>query len=583
LGIPATLQDALMARLDRLGPGKQVVQLGATLGREFSYEVLQAVSPLDEAALQQGLWQLVEAELLYQRSLPPQATYLFKHALIQDTAYQSLLKSTRQQYHRQIAQTLEERFPDTKETQPELLAHHYTEAGLIGQAIPYWQQAGQRASQRSAHVEAIAFLNRGLALLQLLPDSADIMLQEVNLQLTLGNALNIAKGYTAPEVGRAYARARELCGQMEGIPQLVFALVGLFGFHLLRAELKIAEELAVEILRFAQAVQVPALLVGAHQALGGVLLWRGQFTAARTHLEQGLTFYRAEQRYPRGILHPGVVSFSYSGIALWSLGYPDQALARCYEGLTLAHEIDQPFSLAFAVQWTAALHLHRGEVQQAQEQVEQLEAISVDWAFSFWETVGTLLRGWLQVVQGRTEEGISQLRQAIATYQATGVVMLYPASLATLAEAYGKSGKPKEGVSVLTEALTVMNSTEQRHWEAELYRLYGELSLRNGEPETGRTGDKTPLSDSPIPRFPVSSPEEAFQKAIEVARKQQAKSLELRAVMSLSRLWQRQGKKAEARQILVEVYNWFTEGFDTKDLQEAKALLDGLGSSVSSP
>ena len=267
LAIPSTLQDSLMARLDRLAPVKELAQLGATLGREFSYDLLHAVSPLDESSLQQGLRQLVEVELLYQRGLPPQATYLFKHALIQDTAYQSLLKSKRQQYHQQIAQVLEARFSDIKETQPELLAHHYTEAGLIEQAIPYWQRAGQRASQRSAHVEAISHLSKGLDLLKTLPDTPERAQQELTLQIALGAPLQATKGFGAPEVETVYTRARELCQQVGETPQLFPVLWGLWLFYTGRAEHETARELAEQLLSLAQSAQDPALLLQAHHAL----------------------------------------------------------------------------------------------------------------------------------------------------------------------------------------------------------------------------------------------------------------------------------------------------------------------------
>ena len=289
LAIPATLQDSLMARLDRLGTAKEIAQLGATLGREFSYELLQAVSPLDEETLQHGLQQLVEAELVYQRGLLPQAHYLFKHALIQDTAYQSLLKSTRQQYHRQIAQVLEDRFPETIETQPELLAHHYTEAGLIEQAIPYWQQAGQRAVQRSAHVEAIAHLTKGLEVLTALPDGPERTQQELVLQTTLGPALLARKGSGAPEMERAYARALELCRQVGEAPQLFPVLRGLWRFYNTRGQLQTAREIGEQLLTLAQRFQAPALLLEAHHALGQTL-----FTAGR--IDPGPSAPRAEHR-----------------------------------------------------------------------------------------------------------------------------------------------------------------------------------------------------------------------------------------------------------------------------------------------
>src|SRR5262245_3657350 len=291
LAIPTTLHDSLMARLDRLATVKGVAQLGATLGREFSYELLQAVSPLDTVALQQALTRLVEVELLYQRGVPPQATYLFKHALIQEAAYQSLLKSSRQQYHQRIARVLEERFPEVTATQPELLAHHYTEAGLSALAVDYWQRAGQRTIQRSAHVEAVSHLTRGLEVLAALPDTAERTQHELSLQTTLGVALMAAKGQAAPEVGQAYARARELCRQVGETPQLFPALFGLWRFYLVRAEYQTARDLAEQCLSLAQRVHDLALLLEAHFALGVSLLWRGEVVAARTHLEQSIALY----------------------------------------------------------------------------------------------------------------------------------------------------------------------------------------------------------------------------------------------------------------------------------------------------
>jgi predicted ATPase len=316
-----------MARLDRLGPTKEIAQLGATLGREFSYEVLHAVSPVDEATLQQRLRQLVEAELLYQRGLPPQATYLFKHALIQDAAYQSLLKSTRQQYHQQIAQVLEEKFPETKETQPELLAHHYTEAGLIAQAIPYWQQAGARAIDRSTYIEAISHFRKGLNLLQTLPGSAEHIQQELTLQMSLGVALMATKGYAAPEVAEVQARMQVLCQQVGETPQLFQVLPQLRGFYFVRGELRTARRLAEQSLEFAQRFQVPVLLVWASYGLGETLLYSGEIVPARAHLEQGIAAYDPQQVrafFIRTVQDPGVgVPLSYSGsLVVFGLSRP---------------------------------------------------------------------------------------------------------------------------------------------------------------------------------------------------------------------------------------------------------------------
>ncbi|MBI3756512.1 MAG: AAA family ATPase [Deltaproteobacteria bacterium] len=558
LGIPATLQDALMARLDRLGPTKEIAQLGATIGREFSYDLLAAVSSLDEEKLQHGLKQLVEAELVYQRGLLPQANYLFKHALIQDTAYQSLLKSTRQQYHRQIAQVLEERFPETQANQPELLAHHYTEAGLIKQAIPYWQRAGERASQHSAYMEAIAHLTKGLELLQPLPDTPERVQQELTLQLALAAPLIITKGYTVPAVERVYTRALELCRQLGETPQLFSTLVGLWTFHLMRAEYKTARELAEQCLSLAQNAHNPLFLLGAHLMLGDTLFWLGEFALAQEHLEEGIALYDPQQ-HRSSQEDPGVVCLCYATAVLWLLGYADQALQRSHGTLTLAQKLSHPYSLVYALSWAAVLHLFRQEVQATQEWAEAAIALSTEHGFPHWLASGTMWRGWALAEQGRGEEGITQIRQGLAAYRAMGAEQAVPYFLALLAEAYGKVGQAEEGLSTLSEALMLVNKTGARWYEAELYRLKGELLL-------AQEGLREKTEEA----------EECFLRAIAVARKQEAKSLELRAVMSLGRLWQQQGKKDEACQMLAEIYNWFTEGFDTKDLQDAKALLEEL-------
>ncbi len=569
LAIPATLQDALMARLDRLSTVREIAQLGATLGREFSYELLQAVSGLDDARLQQGLKQLVEAELVYQRGLVPQAHYLFKHALIQDTAYQSLLKSSRQQYHHQIAQVLAERFPETVAVQPELVAHHYTEAGLTEQAIPYWQRAGQRAVERSAHAEAIHHLTKGLTSLKALPDTPEHAQQELGLQIALGVPLMATRGWGAPEVERAYTRARELCQQVGEPSQLFPVLVGLRLFYTLRGELQAARELAEQLLALAQRVQDPALLLEAHYALGVPLFWLGEFAPAREHFEQGIALHDPQKHRSLAFLYvqdPGVTCLFYAALALWHLGYPDQALKRIYDALTLAQELVHPFSLAYTLAFAAMLHQFRRERQAAQERSEAAITLSTEQGFTLWVAYGTILRGWALAEQGQWEEGIAQMRQGIAAYRTTGSELGRPYSLALLAEVYGKVGQTEKGLRVLAGALSEVQQNGIRYHEAELYRLKGELTLQQsgvGSPESGVT---TPQAEA----------EACFHKAVEIARGQSAKSLELRAMMSLIRLWQRQGKRREAHSLLSEIYGWFTEGFDTKDLQEAKALLEEL-------
>jgi predicted ATPase len=567
LAIPATLYDSLMARLDRLATVREVAQLSATLGRTFAYELLQAVSPQDEATLQQVLAQLVEAELLYQRGVPPQATYLFKHALIQDAAYQSLLRSTRQQYHQRIAQVLESRFPETCETQPELLAHHYTEAGLGGQALPYWQQAGERAIQRSANLEAIGHLTRGLEVLRTLPNTPNRTQQELDLQTRLGLALVAMKGFAAPEVANAYERARELCREAGEPLQLFGVLRGLWEFYDLRAEMGTARELAEQLLALAQRVQDTTLLLVAHAVLGETLLWPGAFALARTHAEQGMALYDHQQHRTLAFLYggydPGVHCCSFLTHALWYLGYPDQALRKSQEMLTLGQGSAHPHSLVFALVHAAFLHHLRREGQAARTRAEEALTLSTEQGFVFWAAYATILRGRGLVELDQGEEAIVQIRQGLAGYRGTGAELECPYFVALLAETLGKMGRIEEGLTVLAEMLAEVDTNGLRSHEAELHRLKGELLLQQAVGVTGR---------SPL-RIEA---EACFHQALDVARRQQAKSLELRAAASLSRLWQRQGKRDEARELLAEIYGWFTEGFDTADLKEAKALLEEL-------
>jgi predicted ATPase len=341
LAIPVTLQDSLVARLDRLTAGRAVAQLGAVLGREFPYELLRSVASLDDATMQRGLRQLMDAELVYQRGRPPQARYVFKHALIQEAAYQSLLKSTRQQYHQRTAQVLGAQFPEMVETQPELVAHHYTEAGLTEQAIPYWQRAGQRAYRRSAYPEAVRHLTTGLALLAMLPESPARAQQELDLQIALAPVLMATKGFAALEVEQTYARARDLCQQVGDTPQLFPTLRGLCRFYQNRGALQTALELAEQLLRLTQRATAPTLRLEAHEAYGATLFYLGDYAAARTHLEQGIALIDPKTQWTQ-TLHgaaPGVRCLALAADTLWCLGYPDKAVRQCREALALAQDL----------------------------------------------------------------------------------------------------------------------------------------------------------------------------------------------------------------------------------------------------
>jgi class 3 adenylate cyclase/predicted ATPase len=574
LAIPSTLQDSLMARLDRLSTVREIAQVGAPLGREFSYDLLHAVSPFAEDALQQGLRQLVEAELVYPRGIPPQATYFFKHALIQDAAYQSLLKSTRQQYHTKIAQVLEQRFPDTKEIQPELLARHYTEAGLIVQAIPYWEQAGRRAIARSASSEALSHLTQGLALLQPLPQTPARAQQELRLQLLMSEVLSMVKGPGSTEREQVLLLARELCRQVGETPELFSTLASLFFVHSFRAEFLQAREMAEQVLTLAQGTQIPYLLLYARWGMGENLFCRGEFGPARVQVEQGIALYETKQYRPQdhpGLINPLIPCLFDAARALWMLGYPAQALQRIQEAQRVASELGQPYSLAVTLQAVASFHQFRGDLKTTQEVAEQLIRLSTEQGFPDWLAIGMFYRGWALTIQTKDEEGLAQMHQGAVGFQATGAKAMSTNRLANLAEGYSQLGQPEEGLRLLTEALVFVDKTEERYYEAELYRLQGELTLQTSSAASSQLSVTN--SQSPTPNLHA---EACFLTAIDIARRQQAKSLELRAVMSLSRLWQQQGKKTEAHRMLADTYDWFTEGFDTKDLQEARALLAEL-------
>ena len=566
LSIPSTLYDSLMARLDRLTTAKEVAQLGATIGREFSYTLLQAVSSRDEETLQRDLRDLLEAELVYQRGFPPEMRYVFKHALIQDTAYQSLLKQTRRQYHHQIAQVLEERFATTVETQPELVAHHYTEAERAEQALPYWQQAGQRALQRSANVEAESHLTTGLTLLRALPDTPELAQQELAFQLALGPALMATKNIAAPEVAHVYTRAYELCRQLGETPALFPALWGLWRFHSVRAKHTTARELAEQLVRLAQNVQDSGLMLEAQWASGGTAFFLGELTTAGEHFAHSLALYDPQQHQVHAFQYgsdPGVASHCFNALVLWHVGFPDQALQEVYQGLRLAQDVAHPFSIVYALGYSAWVHYLRREALPVQTQTQAAISLATEQQFPFWVTWNGILQGWALALQGQGAAGIAQMRQNLADYQSMGAEGGLTWFLLMLAEAYGFSSQSESGLHVLAEALEAANTKEERTYEAELYRLKGELTLQQ-------------LSGQPSRCNVQEEAESCFRTAIELARRQKAKSLELRAVTSLARLGQQQGQSGEARKLLSEIFDWFTEGFNTKDLQEAKSLLEEL-------
>jgi class 3 adenylate cyclase/predicted ATPase len=558
LTIPATLQDSLMARLDRLVTAKAVAQYATVIGRQFSYALLHAASQSDEAILQHELGRLVEAEIIYQRGMPPQATYTFKHALIQDAAYESLLKSTRQHYHQRIAQVLEEQFTETAEAQPELLAHHYTQAGLTEKAVGYWQRAGHNAIQRSANIEAIAVLSKGLEQLKTLLDTAERTRQELTLQRMLGVPLLATKGFAASEVEHAYARARTLCEHMQDTQQLMPVLFGLWGFYTVRLEHQTAREMAEQLLTVAHQQQEPSLVLQGHRALGDTLCCLGEFVAARAHLERGIALYDPQKHGNHAFVYgqdPGMGCLAHVAPTLWYLGFPDQALQRSHEALTLMQELVHPFSLVFALNYTAHLSMLRREWHVVQAHAEAAIALATAQGFAQWLAAGTWRQGLALVKQGH-KEGLALMEQGATTRRATGASDR-PFYLLYHAEVLQAMGRHAEGLHILADALALVDKSGERNTEAELHRLKGELLLAQS-------------LDS------QADVETCFTQAISIAQSQQAKSWELRAATSLARLWQSQGKRKEAYDLLAPIYGWFTEGFDTADLKDAKALLEEL-------
>ena len=512
---------------------------------------------VDEATLQESLSQLVAHELLYQRGRMPRATYTFRHALIRDAAYESLLRRTRRQYHQQVAKLLETRFPDVRETQPELVAHHYTEAGRIEAAIDYWQQAGQRALERSANVEAIAHLTQGITLLKTLPETPERLQQELDLQAALGPPLRAMQGNASAEAERAYARAQDLCEQIGNSPQLFPVLRGLMLHYAGQGQRQTQRRLGEQLLRLAQSTPEPEYLLLGHFMLGQCVHFLGELGTAQAHYAQALSIYKPQQhrdlvlRYGTDL---GVFAYAQQSWVWWLMRYPDQALQHSQKTLSLAQKMSHPYSLVQTLIVATILHQYRRDARATRQQAEAVMTLATEQGFARYLPMATILRGWARIMHGESREGMAEMRHGYADYLVTGAKSRQPFFLGLLAEAVGREDKAEAGLSALQDALTVTNATDERLYEAELYRLKGELLLQQMPPD-------------------VSQAETCLQQALDIARRQQAKSFELRAAASLARLWQQQGKRAEAYALLEPVYAWFTEGVDTVDLQAAKALL----------
>ena len=563
LAIPSTLQDSLMARLDRLTAGRELAQLGATLGREFSYNLIHAVSSLDESTLVQGLEQLVGAELIYRKGLPPQATYLFKHALVQDTAYQSLLKSRRQQFHQHIAQVLEQQFPEVVNTQPELLAHHYTEAGAIEHAVPYWYRAGQNAIEQSANAEALNHLTQGLVLIGRLASTQENIRSEIAVRIALGVAEMATKGFASPEVAETYTRARELCHEIGDKRSLFTVTWGLWISNQTRVQYHAAQMFADELLSLAHELDDPELVLEAHHAGWTIGLFRGEVAAALLHCEQGARIYEATEHHHHVSLYgghdPGVCGLCIQAVCQWTLGHPDAARASVTAAVALAEKLSHPFSLTEAMSFGAVTYqLLRGPCEAARL-AARTRTLSDEHGFgkSMWTGLANIAAGWTTAQFGEPERATQEISAALETWRGTGSEMFAPYFLGLLGEACTLANRATEALGYLGEALSLAEANDEHWWDAELHRLKG-VALLNADDNNG------------------AEAQVQFERALDVARHQHAKSWELRAATSLARLWQQQGKQAETRQLLSESYNWFTEGFDTQDLEDARALLEEL-------
>jgi predicted ATPase/class 3 adenylate cyclase len=597
LRLPPTVQAVLASRIDRLSPEeKDLLQTLAVIGKEFSLGLLKQVVDHPDETLQRLLSRLRDAEFIYEQPAFPEPDYVFKHALTQEVAYNSLLVERRKVLHERAAKAIEMIFHNRLEDQYSELASHYSRSGNTQKAVDYLQLAGQQAVQRSANAEAIDHLTVALELLKTLPGTPERSQQELMLQITLGNSLIATKGYTALEVEKAYARAQALCQQIGETPQLFPVLWGLWAFYLNGAELQTGRELAEQFLHLAQSAQDSALLVEAYSMLGLTLFEPAELTSAQAYTEQGIALYDAAKHGSLAMLYgedPGVLCLCYGAAAQGYLGYPDRALKKIEAAFTLAQELAHPHSLANVLYWAARVHQFRREGAEAQKRAEALLAFSTEQGFPVWLAFGTILQGWALAVQRQGEEGIAQLRQGLAALRAVGNVATQSHILALLAEAYGETGQIDEGLNALGEALGFVDRTGERFYEAELYRLKGELTRQEGKEQRAGSPEQEAKIETSLQiqtPDPQAQAEACFLKAIEISREQQAKSLELRAVMSLVRLRQHQaqghatrttqhGSRAvldEAHRMLSEVYNWFTEGFDTKDLQEAKALLEEL-------
>jgi DNA-binding SARP family transcriptional activator/predicted ATPase len=569
--LPARIEGVIGERIARLPQRLQeALKVACVEGEAFTAEVVARAQTVDEREMVRQLsgeldkqHRLIRGQGTQRLGVQRLSHYRFRHILFQRYMYNSLDEVERDYLHEAVGNELERLYGDQTEEVAVALARHFERAGLVSKAVHYLHQAGSRAVRLSANEEALGHLFKALALLKTLPRTTETYQQELSLQIALFAPLAAIKGYGAPELGSAYHRARELCEKVNDPDQLFLVLYGLWGHNLVRSELQTSRDLAAECLALAQRVDKQAFLMEAHRMTDESAFYRGEFARAREHFERSLAIYDRQQHRAHADIYgqdPGVALLSHGCCILWHLGYPDQALKRSREAIALGEEQAHPFSLAFALCYSAMMYQYRREPQVVKELADAAISLSTEQGFVFWLAQASFLRGWALVEEGQTAEGIAQMRQGLADWRATGTEFLVGYTTGLLAEAYGRMGRVEEGLVLLEEAFAMVSQKDQGLYEAELHRLKGELLLKQVAPE--------------------AEIEEQFRRAIEVARQRGAKSQELRATMSLCRLWQGQGaedKVPEDRAMLAELYGWFTEGFNTADLKEARALLEKLG------
>ena len=567
LSVPASLNASLMARLDRLSSAKEVAQIGAAIGREFSYALLAAVTRKPEGELASALDRLVAAGLLFREGVLPYASYLFKHALVQDIAYGTLLREPRRALHARIVETLESKFAEVAESQPELLARHCTEAGLIEKAASLWGKAGQRSLERSALAEAAEQFTRALDQIAALPDTAALRRQQIKFQVALANALMHTKGYASPDTKASFAQARlyveraEELGEPPEDPLLLFSV--LYGFwvgNYVAFNGVALRDLTAQFLALAekQGATVPRMI--GHRLMGSSLMATGEIAESRLHYDKAIALYDPAEHRPlatRFGQDVSVVILSYRSWTLWLLGYPEAALADTDHALKNAREVGQASTLMYALGHASFTHIFCGNYTAVNAQLDEAVTLADEKSALAWKAFGMMHQGSLLALTGQASNAAQITTSGISAWRSTGSTLWLPWYLSNLARAYAELGQFDDARRCISEAMTAVETTKERWIKAEVHRVAGDIALMSPQPDSAKA-------------------ETYFERALAVARKQQAKSWELRAAMSLARLWRGQGKPQRARELLAPVYGWFTEGFDTLDLKEARALLDEL-------